>query len=70
VLAEAGLSFLGLGAQPPGASWGRMVAEAQTLIGVASRLVLIPGLAIVATVLAINLAGEKLREWLAPETRL
>ena len=70
VLAEAGLSFLGLGAQPPGASWGRMVAEAQTLIGVAPRLVLIPGLAIVATVLAINLAGEKLREWLAPETRL
>jgi peptide/nickel transport system permease protein len=70
VLAEAALSFLGLGAQPPAASWGRMVADAQTLIGVAPRLVLLPGLAIVLTVFAINLAGEALRERLAPETGL
>jgi len=70
VLAEAALSFLGLGAQPPAASWGRMVADAQTLIGVAPRLVLLPGLAIVLTVFAINLAGEALRDRVAPETGL
>ena len=70
VLAEAGLSFLGLGAQPPAASWGRMVADAQTLIGVAPGLVLLPGLAIVVTVFAINLAGEALRDRIAPETGL
>ena len=70
VLAEAALSFLGLGAQPPAASWGRMVADAQTLIGVAPALVLLPGLAIAATVFAINLAGEALRGRVAPETGL
>jgi len=70
VLAEAALSFLGLGAQPPAASWGRMVADAQTLIAVAPRLALLPGLAIVLTVLAINLAGETIRDRFAPETGL
>ena len=70
VLAEAALSFLGLGAQPPAASWGRMVADAQTLISVAPRLALLPGLAIVLTVLAINLAGEAIRDRVAPETGL
>jgi len=70
VLAEAGLSFLGLGAQPPAASWGRMVADAQTLIGVAPTLVLLPGLCIVVTVFAINLTGEVVRDRLAPETGL
>jgi peptide/nickel transport system permease protein len=70
VLAEAALSFLGLGAQPPAASWGRMVADAQTLIAVAPRLALLPGLAIVLTVLAINLAGEAIRDRFAPETGL
>ncbi|UAK25183.1 ABC transporter permease [Sphingomonas nostoxanthinifaciens] len=58
VIAEAGLSFLGLGAQPPAASWGRMLADAQTLIGIAPRLALLPGLAIVATVLGINALAE------------
>ncbi|WP_420138034.1 ABC transporter permease [Sphingomonas sp.] len=70
VLAEAALSFLGLGAQPPVASWGRMVADAQTLIAVAPRLALLPGLAIIVTISAINLTGEALRDWLAPETGL
>lgn len=70
VLAEAGLSFLGLGAQPPAASWGRMVADAQTLIGIAPVLVLLPGLAIVITIFAINLTGEALRDRVAPETGL
>ena len=70
VLAETALSFLGLGAQPPAASWGRMVADAQTLVGVAPSLVLLPGLAIVVTVTAINLTGEVLRTRVAPETGL
>jgi len=70
VLAEAALSFLGLGVQPPVPSWGRMVADAQTLIGTAPRLVLLPGLAIVITIFAINLAGEALRDRIAPETGL
>jgi peptide/nickel transport system permease protein len=70
VLAEAALSFLGLGVQPPLPSWGRMVADAQTLIGTAPRLVLLPGLAIVITIFAINLAGEALRDRVAPETGL
>jgi peptide/nickel transport system permease protein len=70
VLAEAALAFLGLGAQPPAASWGRMAADAQTLIGVAPALVLLPGLAIVVTVFAINLTGEAVRDRFAPETRL
>jgi peptide/nickel transport system permease protein len=61
LIAEAGLSFLGLGTQPPHASWGRMLADGQTLIGVAPRLVLLPGLAILLTVLGINLAGDALR---------
>ncbi|WP_294393636.1 ABC transporter permease [uncultured Sphingomonas sp.] len=61
LIAEAGLSFLGLGAQPPQPSWGRMMADAQTLIATAPRLVLLPGLAMAGTVLAINRAGEELR---------
>jgi len=70
VLAEAALSFIGLGAQPPTPSWGRMVADAQTLIAVAPRLVLLPGFAIAITVLAISLTGEALRERFASETGL
>lgn len=58
VVAEAGLSFLGLGVQPPGVSWGRMLADAQTLVGIAPRLALLPGLAIVVTVLALNGIAE------------
>ena len=65
LVAEAGLSFLGLGAQPPMPSWGHMLADAQTLIAVAPRLVVLPGLAIVLTVLAINLVGDGLRTRLA-----
>jgi peptide/nickel transport system permease protein len=64
LVAEAGLSVLGLGAQPPAVSWGRMVADGQTLIAVAPRLVVLPGLAIMIAVLAINRAGEEMRAWL------
>ena len=62
LLAEAGLAFLGLGAQPPQPSWGRMVADGQTLIGIAPRIVLLPGACIALTVLAANLLADRFRE--------
>lgn len=64
LLAEAGLSYLGLGVQPPVPSWGRMLADAQTLLGVAPRLALVPGIAIALAVLGFTLAGDGLAEWL------
>lgn len=69
ILAEAGLSYLGLGAQPPTPSWGRMLAESQTMIGFAPWLALFPGLAIVLTVLGLNLMGDGLRDLIDPRTR-
>ncbi len=66
VLAEAALSYFGLGAPPPAPSWGRMLADAQTLIGTAPHLAIAPGLAIVVTVLGINLLGDGLRDRLDP----
>ncbi|MFK7997571.1 MAG: ABC transporter permease [Granulosicoccus sp.] len=69
ILAEAGLSYVGLGAQPPIPSWGRMLAESQTLISLAPHLALYPGLAIVFTVLGLNLLGDGLRDWLDPRLR-
>ncbi|PRD45077.1 peptide ABC transporter permease [Phyllobacterium phragmitis] len=66
ILAEAGLSYLGLGAQPPMPSWGRMLFEAQTMIGFAPHMALFPGLAIVITVLGLNLLGDGLRDVLDP----
>ena len=70
ILAEAGLSYVGLGAQPPTPSWGRMLADAQTMVGIAPHLALIPGLAIVITVLGLNLMGDGLRDWLDPRLRV
>ena len=69
ILAEAGLSFLGLGTQPPMPSWGKMLAEAQTLLFLAPQLALFPGLAIVFTVLGLNLLGDGLRDVLDPSLR-
>jgi peptide/nickel transport system permease protein len=69
ILAEAALSYIGLGAQPPTASWGRMLADAQTMIYTAPQLALIPGLAIVAMVLGLNLMGDGLRDALDPRLR-
>ncbi|WP_460449498.1 ABC transporter permease [Alsobacter sp. SYSU BS001988] len=66
VLAEAALSYVGLGVQPPAPSWGRMLNEAQTLMALAPRLALIPGLAIIVTVLGLNLLGDGLRDVLDP----
>jgi peptide/nickel transport system permease protein len=69
ILAEAALSYVGLGAQPPTPSWGRMLSDAQTLIALAPHLALLPGLAIVATVLGLNLMGDGLRDILDPRLR-
>ena len=66
VLAEAGLSYVGLGAQPPAASWGRMLNEAQTLAAIAPWLVACPGFAIALTVLGFSLVGDGLRDRLEP----
>ncbi|MBB3194817.1 ABC transporter permease [Roseateles terrae] len=67
VLAEAGLSYLGLGAQPPMASWGRLLAEAQTLMFEAPQLAIAPGVAITLAVLGLNLLGDGLRDRLDPK---
>jgi len=66
ILAEAGLSYLGLGTQPPNPSWGRMLNDAQTFLGISPRLALLPGLAIAVSVLAFNLLGDGLRDILDP----
>ena len=62
ILAEAALSYLGLGAQPPSPSWGRMLAEAQTLMYLAPQLAIYPGLCIVAAVMGFGLLGDGLRD--------
>jgi len=69
ILAEAGLSYLGLGTQPPDPSWGKMLNEAQTLMYQAPLLAVFPGLAIVVTVLGLNLLGDGLRDLLDPRLR-
>lgn len=62
LLAEASLSYVGLGVVPPMPSWGRMLNEAQTLLAIAPQLALIPGFAIVLTVYAFSLIGDSLRD--------
>ncbi|MDR0478608.1 MAG: ABC transporter permease [Burkholderiaceae bacterium] len=69
ILAEAALSYLGLGAQPPQPSWGRMLAEAQTLMFDAPWLAVWPGLAIALAVLGLNLLGDGLRDGWDPKLK-
>ncbi len=69
ILAEAGLSYLGLGAQPPVPSWGRMLYDAQTYLYDAPGLAIWPGLAIALTVLGLNMLGDGLRDLLDPRLR-
>lgn len=64
VIAEAGLSFLGLGVQPPAASWGSMLRDGTRYMLMAPHLVLAPGLALMLVVLSVNLLGDRLRDWL------
>ena len=66
ILAEAALSYLGLGTQPPQPSWGRMLAEAQTMLYQAPLLAVFPGIAIALAVLGLNLLGDGLRDLLDP----
>jgi peptide/nickel transport system permease protein len=67
ILAEAALSYLGLGTQPPQPSWGRMLNEAQTQLFQAPMLALYPGAAIALSVLGLNLMGDGLRDLLDPK---
>lgn len=69
ILAEAGLSYLGLGTQPPQPSWGKMLHEAQTMLYFAPMLAILPGAAIAITVLGLNLLGDGLRDLLDPKLR-
>lgn len=66
ILAEAALSYLGLGTPPPTPSWGRMLREAQTFAGISPGLAVWPGLAIASAVLGFNLLGDGLRDALDP----
>jgi peptide/nickel transport system permease protein len=65
----AGLSYLGLGTQPPIASWGKMLQEAQSFMGQAPWSAVFPGVAIALTVLAFNMLGDGLRDLLDPRLR-
>ncbi len=68
ILAEAGLSYLGLGTQPPHPSWGLMLKEAQAFLGLNPWYAVFPGSAIALTVLGLNLLGDGLRDLLDPRT--
>lgn len=70
ILSIAGLSFLGLGAQPPTAEWGMMLKQGVTFMGTAPHLTIFPGLSIMLTVLAFNLLGDGLRDLFDPKMRL
>ena len=69
ILLEAALSFLGLGVQPPLPSWGLMISEAKSYMFFSFWLIAIPGAALALLIFAINLAGDGLRDLLAPEGR-
>ena len=69
ILSEASLSFLGLGVQPPMASWGQMISAARSVIQSSTYYSVIPGVAIIITVMAFNLLGDALRDALDPKMR-
>ncbi|HEC30153.1 MAG TPA: ABC transporter permease [Gammaproteobacteria bacterium] len=69
IIAEAGLSFLGLGVQAPDASWGSMIRDGTRYMLIAPHLVLIPGVVLMSVVLSVNLAGDRLRDWMDVKTR-
>jgi len=69
IMAAAGLSFLGLGAQPPTAEWGVMLSQGRQFIRAAPHVSIMPGAAIFLVVLALNLLGDGLRDALDPRLR-
>jgi peptide/nickel transport system permease protein len=69
IIMDAALSFLGLGIQPPNPSWGRMLSDGRVYISSAWWIVTFPGLAIVLTVLSVNLLGDWLRDYFDPKLR-
>ena len=69
IIHEASLSFLGVGVQPPTASWGLMIAEGKTMMYFQPFLVTVPGVALFLLVLAVNLLGDGIRDITAPESR-
>jgi len=69
ILAEASLSYLGLGTQPPAPSWGRMISEGRIYLGEAPWMSVFPGLALMLTVIGFNLLGDGLRDRLDPRLR-
>ncbi len=69
IILEAALSFLGLGVQPPWPSWGRMLAEGRTYMASAWWIAAFPGLAIMLTVLSVNLLGDWLRDYFDPKLK-
>lgn len=69
VIAEASLSYLGLGSPPPNASWGRMLQEAQSTVTAAPTAALLPGILLVATIIGVNLLADGLRDVADPASR-
>ena len=67
ILAESALSFLGLGVPPPAPSWGNMLSTARPYISQAPHLIILPGLCISVTLLAVNMLGDAVRDWLDPK---
>ncbi|MCG8432706.1 MAG: ABC transporter permease, partial [Gammaproteobacteria bacterium] len=67
ILSEAGLSYLGLGVQPPHPSWGSMIASGQDYLLTSPHASLVPGLAVLVVVMALNIAGDGLRDALDPK---
>ncbi len=69
VIAEASLSYLGLGAPPPNASWGRLLQEAQSTVYTAPFGAIVPGLALLSLSIGVNLFVDGLRDWVDPARR-
>jgi peptide/nickel transport system permease protein len=69
LLTESALSFLSIGVQAPKASWGTIIQDGQELIYTRPMVAIAPGLAIILTVIALNILGDSVRDALAPNTR-
>ena len=70
MLGEAALSFLGLGVQPPTASWGSMISQGRNFLHSAPWVSLFPGMAIALTIISMNILGDSLRDYLDPKMKV